>query len=382
MATLQQIYEAYQANDPNVSQMIYDPFGWNAPYVPAATTATDTTDTTTTLPATGGVMNAYYPPVVSGDSSGSITPLDPVNLGYAGLGDQTREFLIRAQEQNMNPNLRIQDDEEGGFLNWLKQQTGKLTPGQKKTGIIGASAFLPFPLNIAGMASQFLPKGEGYAVGGLDAYQKGLYDTLASKGYIHKDPGSGLVKDIRGKNLHSFADDYEEGLQTEYNKYMERYGGRKEYEKLLKEGKIKSKYIKDTVDIWDDTLGTGAYVDQFNALKYAKTRVPEFVTGIKDGDKGAAPIDTKVAEDAIAAARYRDQAAKSPGYPGQVAPSATVAQATSTPSYSHPSAGVGAQASVDTSGSFSGKGTGNPWGRAKGGLIRKKYGNGGIADLL
>ena len=123
-------------------------------------------------------------------------------------------------------------------------------------------------------------------------------------------------------------------------------------------------------------------MDQFNAIKYAKTRAPEFVTGIKDEEKGAAPIDTKAVEDAIAAARYRDQAAKSPGYPGQVAPSATVAQATSTPSYSHPSAGVGAQASVDTSGDFAGKGTGNPWGRAKGGLIRKKYGDGGIVDLL
>ena len=57
-------------------------------------------------------------------------------------------------------------------------------------------------------------------------------------------------------------------------------------------------------------------------------------------------------------------------------------KAPSTPSYSHPSAGVGAQASIDTSGKFAGKGTGNPWGRAKGGLIRKKYGDGGIVDLL
>ncbi len=48
--------------------------------------------------------------------------------------------------------------------------------------------------------------------------------------------------------------------------------------------------------------------------------------------------------------------------------------------YSHPSAGVGAQASIDTSGDFAGKGSRNPWGRAKGGRVR--YSNGGIVDLL
>ena len=100
---------------------------------------------------------------------------------------------------------------------WAKQKWGNLTPGQQKTGIIGASSFLPFPLNVAAAATQFLSKGEGYAVGGLDAYEKGIYNTIAGKRMLYKDPGTGLLKDIRGKNVYSLAGDYEEGLEDEYN---------------------------------------------------------------------------------------------------------------------------------------------------------------------
>ena len=389
MATLQQIYQAYLNEDPNVSQMTYDPHGWNIEQTFDDTTTTDTTDT---LPATGGITSAYYPPVVSGDSSGSITPLDPVNLGYAGLGDQTREFLIRAQEQAAkSPGYPgTQDDEESWLdsipgLAWAKGKLGSLPSGVKKTGIAAAAlGFLPPPLNLLGAAAPFLPKGEGYKVGGLDAFGKGAYDTLAAGGYLYMTP-SGL-KDIRGKNVifgdALFGNNYIEGLQEDYDNMMEKYGGKTKFKNLLDKGKIKSKYQIDTFNIYQDLLGKGTYMDEYLSLKYPDKEVPDAIKEIKDGDKGAAPIDTKAVEDAIAAARYRDQAAKSPGYPGQVAPSATVAQATSTPSYSHPSAGVGAQASVDTSGSFAGKGTGNPFGRAKGGLIRKKYGTGGIVDLL
>ena len=57
MATLEQIYRAYLNEDPNVSQMKYDPFSWNIEQTFDDTT--DTTDTTTTLPVTGGITNAY-----------------------------------------------------------------------------------------------------------------------------------------------------------------------------------------------------------------------------------------------------------------------------------------------------------------------------------
>ena len=55
MATLDQIYRAYLADDPNVSQMKWDPFSWNIEQ-----TFDDTVDDTTdTLPVTGGITSAY-----------------------------------------------------------------------------------------------------------------------------------------------------------------------------------------------------------------------------------------------------------------------------------------------------------------------------------
>ena len=56
MATLDQIYRAYLNEDPNVSQMKYDPFSWNAEQTFDDTTDEDTIDTS---PATGGITNAY-----------------------------------------------------------------------------------------------------------------------------------------------------------------------------------------------------------------------------------------------------------------------------------------------------------------------------------
>jgi len=67
------------------------------------------------------------------------------------------------------------------------------------------------------------------------------------------------LKDLRGKNVYNLAGDYEEGLEDEYEKFMERYGGRDKFNRLVKEGKIKSKYIMDTVNVYDNVFG---YVGQ------------------------------------------------------------------------------------------------------------------------
>ena len=103
------------------------------------------------------------------------------------------------------------------------------------------------------------------------------------------------------------------------------------------------------------------------AINKAKQNFQSIVSQAED--KGVAPIDTKAVENAIAAARYRDQAAKSPG---------------------HPANQGGGQGGVSTAGQAIGTSRSAPqdaqgsWypGAKEGGLIRKKYGNGGIVDLL
>ena len=375
-----------------MAKPIYDPFGWNAPENSLQALYNwyqtggdeDTTGTTDTLPVAGGITNAY----TGGGSGGGggmfgydqgVSQLDPVNLGYAGLGDQTREFLIRAQEQAAkSPGYPgTQDDEESWLdsipgLAWAKGKLGSLPSGVKKTGIAAAAlGFLPPPLNLLGAAAPFLPKGEGYKVGGLDAFGKGAYDTLAAGGYLYMTP-SGL-KDIRGKNVifgdALFGNNYIEGLQEDYDNMMEKYGGKTKFKNLLDKGKIKSKYQVDTFNIYQDLLGKEkkktSYIDEYLSLKYPDKEVPDAIKEIKDGDKGAAPIDTK-AVDAITLERYRDQAAKSPGYPGQGGVS-TAGQAT----------GTGRSAPAAPQRDYS---THSAYGLNRGGRVR--YGNGGIVDLL
>ena len=381
MATLQQIYQAYLNEDPNVSQMTYYPHGWNIEQTFDDTTTTDTTDT---LPATGGITSAYYPQGGDGGAFDYLqNPVDPVSLGFydksqgytGGLPGDVTQVGPGRQFDIDDPLAYGTDEEEVKFLDspfgWAKQKWGNLTPGQQKTGIIGASSFLPFPLNVAAAATQFLSKGEGYAVGGLDAYEKGIYNTLAGKRMLYKDPGTGLLKDIRGKNVYSLAGDYEEGLEDEYNEYMERYGGRKKFYQLVKEGKIKSKYITDTVDVYDNVFG---YLDkvkenQKKEIDRIQKKIDDELKGkiVPPGPHGEpydapdiTPVDTPIS---IQVPRHISQ----PDTPVDTGGGGYTGAGTQAP---------GSAAAGPMSGGY------GPWSKAKGGLIRKKYGTGGIVDLL
>ena len=376
MATLDQIYRAYLNEDPNVSQMNWDPFSWNIEQ-----TFDDTVDdTTTTLPATGGITSAY----TGGGGGGmfgydqGVSRLDPVNLGYAGLDDSTREFLIRAQEQAAkSPGYPgTQDDEEGGFLNWLRQQTGKITPGMKKTGIATAAlGLLPFPLNLVGAAAPFLPKGEGYKSAGLNAMDKGLYDTLASQGMLYETPGG--IKTITGKNVFSGFDkddwskNYIEGQQEIYDKYMDKYGSEEEVEKYFKKNPKTTNFLQKQ---WKESKTALGYIDQFTELKYAGAKVPESIADTKDE-----PVITPTVHHGDIAhgegGRFDTPSAPAPVH------------------QFHPAQGgqhQGAGGGVSTAGQAIGTSRSSPqdaqgsWypGAKEGGLIRKKYGNGGIVDLL
>jgi len=89
MATLDQLYRAYLSGDPNVSQMTYDPFGWN--YEQTFDTTEEGTDTDIGL---GAVVS---PTTTGGDNYGPFNP-DPNKIrlpntyretpGLAEAGDQ------------------------------------------------------------------------------------------------------------------------------------------------------------------------------------------------------------------------------------------------------------------------------------------------------
>ena len=166
-----------------------------------------------------------------------------------------------AKYNNMsNEEVYAEMREKGKFLDnpfgWAKQKWGNLTPGQQKTGILGVSSFLPFPLNIVGMASQFLPKSEGYAVGGLDPMGKGLYNTLAAEDMLFEH-STGL-KTITGKNL-VFGDtlvgnNYVEGQQEIWD---ENYAGKSEDEILAEFKAYARKHNKkdygNTLENWKNS---------------------------------------------------------------------------------------------------------------------------------
>ena len=218
--------------------------------------------------------------------------------------------------------------------------------GTKADGTFGAlGAYDPSGINImAGYNANLITQDT------FDKRRKKARDKMSDKGFKEFDIALTAAEEIWKKT----DEDTEEIV------------GRREYKKREKK---REKIQKDLA-----AAGFG----ESGAVGIDK----DMDVSIQDYDDAGTYIPPKdniqATKDAIARARYREQAEKSPGYPGnQVTPAAP-----STPSYSHPSAGVGAQASIDTSGKFAGKGTGNPWGRAKGGLIRKKYGDGGIVDLL
>ena len=365
MATLDQIYRAYLNEDPNVSQMNWDPFSWNIEQ-----TFDDTVDDTTdVLPVTGGITSAY----TGGGGGGmfgydqGVSRLDPVNLGYAGLDDSTREFLIRAQEQAAkSPGYPgTQDDEEGGFLNWLRQQTGKITPGMKKTGIATAAlGLLPFPFNLVGAAAPFLPKGEGYKVGGLDAMNKGLYDTLASQNMLYKTPGG--IKTITGKNFG--AKGYIEGQQEIYDNYIKKYGSEEEVEEYFRKHPKTTNFLQKQ---WKESKTALGYIDQFKTVRGIDIGAP-----IEKGG-GVEPVITPTVH-------HGDIAHGEGGrFDTPSAPDAPI-------SVQVPAHISGGQGGVSTAGQAIGTSRSSPqdaqgsWypGAKEGGLIRKKYGNGGIVDLL
>ena len=109
MATLQQIYEANLANDPNVSKMKYDPFSWNI-----EETFDDTVDDPVdTYPATGGITNAY-----TGGGGGGAGYVPDYGNPYYMEDDPNDPFFMQREDPNLLQRFGI------GAKNFLGGITG------------------------------------------------------------------------------------------------------------------------------------------------------------------------------------------------------------------------------------------------------------------
>jgi len=257
-----------------------------------------------------------------------------------------------------------------------------------------------------------------YPIAGLSTEQKQLYNQLDTSNLI--DPNN-AGKDKYGKNIITGADTlgvlgntYEEGVRE----YVEKYGD-KEYTTPLAQQKQKD--YNALVDAWDErdavtgilppsrlspeeieeTIAPKTYAEKTEDI-YRNIEIIEprpgitiyhntktGVTGdniedvieqtitepavttpiVQDPDTGSAQIAERIAAENRAAAQAEAQAAAS---------RAAAAQAVSR----HTDPGAGGGRGDQPSGSVSTGAGRNPWGRAKGGLIRKQYGSGGIVDLL
>ena len=373
MATLQQIYEAYQADDPNVSQMNWDPFSWNAPYVPTDTTATDTT---TTSPATGGITNAYYPPIVGGGGDGANIRLPssfkrtegsyqgpgtiglPGNILQRGPGRQLDQFEYEGKmyDDPLAPASLMDDEEDPGFFKSFREG---LVDNPLMQGVMTAASAVADPF-LAGIRaiSKTLPVNE-----------RAILENEAL--------GSGIALDDIGRVVRQEGLDYDtaENIFAGYNyaqidedTFEKR---RKAIKNMSPEGYAKRlKAINDAEKMWrlnkektagivykkEKEKGITPLSDQI-AINKAKQNFQNIVSQAED--KGTAPTveDTAAMEDIISAPVHQF----------------------------HPSQGGQNQGGQATSGGAqlgSGMTTGQhaAFRGAKGGRV--KYGNGGIVDLL
>jgi len=363
MATLDQIYRAYLNEDPNVSQMVYDPFSWNIEQ-----TFDDTVDdTTTTLPVTGGITNAY---IGGGDGANTRLPSSfkrtegsyqgPGTIGLPGNVLQRgpgRQFTGMEADIVGDPR-GLYDDEDSS---WFKQFREGLTDNPLMQGVMAMAA--PFKKGFDAI-SQALPVNE-----------RAILENEAL--------GSGIALDDIGRVVRQEGLDYDtaENIFAGYNyaqidedTFEKR---RKAIKNMSPEGYAKRlKAINDAEKMWrlnkektagivykkEKEKGITPLSDQI-AINKAKQNFKNIVSQAEDKGAASTVEDTAAMENIISA----------PAHPGLYTPI-------------H---GSGGQGGVSTAGQATGVSRSAPqrdysthsaYGLNRGGRV--KYGNGGIVDLL
>ena len=315
--------------NPNFSWATWNPTTWGDTVV----------DTPTEDVVTSPGITSMYPYLPTGAGAGDITPIMPRVMG--------REF------DETDPIGYVEDDE-----NWFQKQMAffrdKYPDWATPVGIINA-------LTGRKDATQSFAGGQGGvgSMAGLYQSEVDLLNELRQAGFLVDTPGG--VKTTSGKNVVSLLGGYEEGQEETYQAIIDRYG-------------------PNALDILTKKYGKNAAI--VNRFKEA-----EFIVKRNEAAKQKAIDKMKLT--------YRDDV-----HPGtttkQVTAKPTVEETAATEMITTPtktvSVPVPRHISHGGDGGYQGTGRaeaqsnyGGGWDDgywAKGGLIRKKYGDGGIVGLL
>ena len=391
MATLDQIYRAYLADDPNVSQMTYDPFSWNAPHISTATT--DTTDTTDTLPATGGITNAYYPPVIGGSVGGAGyvpnygSPYkgeeEPTWAGDYGI-PYSMEFEPTGQgDYDIYGNKINEIDDEGNLLERIgprfKEFFGGITSAVpnmlNKVMRRPVDATYTYPGDATGFGTrggltpeeiqnaQLTEKFGGINELGQDIYGKSIVTTLGGVTYADQ------VRDYLAKE--------EDRKKTSQASWTEKYGSLtnknhlgKTWDEMNKKNIEKEKHYSGLVKTWDEDDDDKEWISKkidVQKIKKGLKEKKDIVTGTMIGKGPLHGIPTVVDTAANEDINIGPAISTSISVPAHI-------------SRGNGNGGAQGTASDQPGGHVGGLGGHGPARWANGGRVQ--YGNGGIVDLL
>ena len=315
--------------NPNFSWATWNPTTWGDTVV----------DTPTEDVVTSPGITSMYPYLPTGAGAGDITPIMPRVMG--------REF------DETDPIGYVEDDE-----NWFQKQMAffrdKYPDWATPVGIVNAlTGRKDATQSFAGG-----PDGVG-SIAGLYQSEVDLLNELRQAGFLVDTPGG--VKTTSGKNVVSLLGGYEEGQEETYQAIIDRYG-------------------PNALDILTKKYGKNAAI--VNRFKEA-----EFIVKRNEAANQKAIDKMKLT--------YRDDVHPGPTTK-QVPAKPTVEETAATEMITTPtktvSVPVPRHISHGGDGGYQGTGRaeaqsnyGGGWDDgywAKGGLIRKKYGDGGIVGLL
>ena len=378
MATLDQLYRAYLNEDPNVSQMNYDPFGWN--YEQTFDTTEEDTDTGTDTgvgavvspTTTGGDNYSVYNPDpnkvrlpssfqrTEGSWQGPGTTGLPGDILQRGPGRQLDQFEYKGKmyDDPLAP-ASLMDDEDAS---WFKQFREGLIDNPLMQGVM--SAVSPAMNALKGLA-QKLPVNE-----------RAILENQAL--------GSGVALDDIGRVVQQQGLDYDtaENIMAGYNyaqmdedTFDDRIANLKMKEGPAKEARIKA--IEAAKKAWLESKRKSNIVTQKQRLDRAdddqKATIKEFKTkeNILQDDPSLHTFKTTPKDDKPKAPPSKPKVT-TPFHPSQGG--------------QNQGAGGGQTAAPGGTGKGSSYSRGDYGGRghhwAEGGLIRRPYGKGGIVDLL
>ena len=291
----------------------------------------------------------------------------PGNITQRGPGRQLDQFEYKGKmyDDPLAPaSLMDEEEEDPGFFKQLKE--GFMDNPLMQGVMTVANPFMAGAKTILEGIGQVLPVNER-AILENEALGSGV--ALDNIGRIVRQEGidyDDAANIFAGYNYAQIDEDtFEKRRKSIQNMspdaYKKRLKAINAFEKKWRESKIKTSYI---VDQKMRAKGKTPLPDQI-AINKAKQDFQNIVSQAEDAPKTV--VDTAASEDIISTPPAAPISAPVPAH--IIGSGGTNYQG-------------GGQGPPSEGGAPTGTAGRNPWGRAKGGLIRKKYGNGGIVDLL